>query len=278
MKNPHEPDPAILEAIEACRPYSDDLADPAMAAAAAALAGNAELASLFQRIERLDVRIADAFEDVAVPGGLADRICRRLGDARVEDEREHDAAVETTAPGEPIAAVGEPGPRVSRRWLLVGSGGIVAAAAMFTAAMLQLRQPDYDKPAMLELAMQSFDGDWSEVGKGESIVDAAPPRDYALSPHVLQGGWVRWRPVSDFLGRRGVAYDLTRPGGPRATLYVVKYPLIGLPSRPSRTPALTTHDRSTSAWQGGPLLFVLVVEGGSHTYRSFLNLPTGPVA
>jgi hypothetical protein len=180
---------------------------------------------------------------------------------------------------EPIADVAGRRTRVSRRWLLMGTTAVVAAAAMLTAVAIHVvGYPDSERPdAILGLAGQFFEDDWDQSAAGRLLVEAAPHRDYSISPHVLQGNWVRWREVSEFLDRRGVAYELTRPGGPRATLYVVKYPEVALPSRPPRSPASTTHNRSTSAWQDGTLLFVLVVEGGPQTYRGYLNLPSGPV-
>jgi len=280
MKEEPQPDlrSTILDALEVCRPYSDDLADAAMAAAADQLRGSAELAARFRHQERLDARIAAAFVDVPVPDGLAERILQGLAEAPAPQAEETFAAVEEPGPAEPLAVVAGAGPRVSRRWLVLGTAGIVAATVMITAAVLHVRLPQVDRPNMLDAAIQFFDGDWEELAGGRPIAGAAPGGGFPLSPHVLQGDWVRRRNVSEFLGRRGVAYDLTRPGGPRATLYVVKYPLVGLPSRPSREPTLTTHDRSTSAWQAGPTLFVLVVEGGPRTYRAYLNLPSGPVA
>lgn len=274
--HPH-PHWKTLEAVEACRPYSDDLADPAMSAAAAGLAGSASLRALAERIERLDVRIGDAFHDVPLPAGLAERICQRLAAADAESEPESAPVIDEPVSAEPIASAGEPGPRVSRRWLVMGMAGIVAAAVMFTVAVLHVVRVDPHRPPMLEVAMQFFESDWEQVAGGQPLAQSRPSRGYPLSPLVVRGDWVRWRPVYGFLGRRGVAYDLTRPGGTRATLYVVKYPLVGLPFRPSIEPDLSTHDRCTSAWQSGPVLFVLVVEGGPQTYRSFLNLPSGPL-
>jgi hypothetical protein len=277
MKDEPRPDPKILDALEACRPYRDDLADPVMAEAAAELANNAELDAFARRLERLDARVADAFHDVPVPDGLAERIQRRLAEAQAASPPQPCPEAEQDFASEPIATIADQGPRVSRRWLMVGAAGITAAAAMLTAALIHLGRPDVDRPPMLEVAMQFFENDWDDTARSKPIADVHPDRDYPLSPYVLQGEWVRWRSVSEFLGRRGAAYELTRPGGPRATLYVVKYPLVGLPSQPSLEPALSTHNRSTSAWQSNSVLYVLVVEGGPRTYRSFLNLPSGPL-
>ena len=89
---------------------------------------------------------------------------------------------------------------------------------------------------------------------------------------------MRWQKVDSFLGCRAVAFDMSTPGGTRATLYVVKRSVSGLPTEPPLRPTLRTGGRSTAAWQSGPLLYVLVVEGEARGYKRLLNLPRGPVA
>ena len=71
-------DPRIREAMEACRPGSDDLEDPALVFLAEQLAADPKLGHVFERLQRLDGTVAEAFGDVPVPDGLADRITARL--------------------------------------------------------------------------------------------------------------------------------------------------------------------------------------------------------
>ena len=72
----------ILEAIEACRPGSNDLSDPGLAFLATELAARAELDDAYERLQRLDAMLAVAFKDVPVPEGLGQRILARLAAAR----------------------------------------------------------------------------------------------------------------------------------------------------------------------------------------------------
>jgi hypothetical protein len=266
-------DPRIAEAIEACRPGSDDLSDPALAFLAAQLAANPDLAGLFERVQGLDTTLAEAFRDVPVPNGLADRIAARLAAEREAQAAPADGeqATETEA-AEPTPEVSRAGRRVSRRWLLAGVGSVAVVAASITVAVLVLGQkaPALDAAAVCEEAMRLFESDWDEPG--ESVVQNAPPGGYPPSPDlgVLRFPEMRWRWARDFLGHRAVAYDLTRPGSPRATLYVVRCNVPGVPALPPPRPAFTTGNRSTAAWQTDGLLYVLVVEGGRETYRDLL--------
>jgi hypothetical protein len=64
----------ILEALDACRAGHDDLHDADLAALAARLAEDADLRDRLARVQRLDVRLAEAIDDVPVPEGLAERL------------------------------------------------------------------------------------------------------------------------------------------------------------------------------------------------------------
>ena len=279
MKDHSNRIPLVPEAMDACRPGSNDINDPACASLAAQVAADPELSRLYQRLQRFDSQVADTMHDVPVPEGLADRISDRITAAGAYETATPIApSVDDSRPDGPTAVVSRRSAGVSRRWLMAGTGAIVAAAAVVAVVAIQLRQPVVAEPLMLEAAMAYFDGDWNDSHTGQLVVEASPPRDFPGSADVLDGRWVRWRSVSGFLGRSGVAYDLNRPGSPRATLYVLRYPKVALPSSPPITPPQPpTRNRSTAAWQAGPLLYVLVVEGNARTYRSYLDLPSGPL-
>lgn len=75
----------LLEAMEACRPQSADLSDPALAFLAAELAPDPALREQFERLGRFDRAVGDVLADVPVPEGLDRRILSRLARA----QREH---------------------------------------------------------------------------------------------------------------------------------------------------------------------------------------------
>jgi len=281
MDNNPIQDLRLLEAMEACRPGSDDVADPDLAYLAAYLAANPELDEIYERLQRLDAAVVKAFGDVPVPEGLAERILDRLKQAGVQPASvtplETLPGDESVPLGEPVASVPQK-QAVSRRRLLIGGAGLVLAGSLLLAVVLQGDRTVYTEALVQEMAIRFFDAESSIAGDGRLMVESPPPREFPISPQVLKHSQIRWRAVGQFLGQAGVAYDLTRPNGARATLYVIRKTVAGTPAIPPPQPALTTHNRSVAAWQSGSLLYVLVVEGNSRTYRSYLDLPRGPVA
>jgi hypothetical protein len=68
----------LREAMDACRPRSDDLRLPDLAPLAERLASDSASRRLFDRLQRLDRRISTTALDVSVPAGLAERILARV--------------------------------------------------------------------------------------------------------------------------------------------------------------------------------------------------------
>ncbi|MFH1919689.1 MAG: hypothetical protein ABIP48_07400 [Planctomycetota bacterium] len=275
-------DPRILEAIEACRPASDDLEDPALAFLAERLAADPQLGELFERLQRLDAAVTEAFREVPVPEGLAGRIKARLvaepqSEGALGQGGPSDQGGETGAP-QPVAEVVGPRRRFSRRWLLASATGVAIAALLIVAIVVRTPQHMvYDEGQVLEGAIDFFESDSQQ---GELVAKVPPPEafpagiDFGLSNFPQ----MRWRHVEGFLGRTGVAYDISRRGGPRANLYVVKCTVsglpAGLPASPLQNLSRPTGNVSVSAWQAGELLYVLVVEGGPEKYKSYVPLKT----
>jgi len=264
-------DPRILEALEACRPGSDDLSDPAMELLAARMAGSPELDGLYERLQRLDKVLADAYQDVPVPEGLADRILARLR----ESPRDLPAGVNLAErPSidlpQPASRAHEGGFRRLRRSWVVGAGMAVAIAAVLLIAALvgihPQQQPGWEE--VCNAAIERFNQDL--LAGGGKLAPAAQP-DYPLSGFLsTQDLQVRWRPIRDFFQYEGVAYDLIGPGGVTATLYVVdddgKISVEGAPP----TDPYNSGDRSSAAWRENGLLYVLVVAGQVKDYRRFI--------
>ena len=273
MENQPIQDPSLLEAIEACRPGSDDVSHPALAFLASRLANDPELAGVYERTQRVDAVVAEAFHDAPVPEGLADRIMERLAAARRGEIATAGASpAAEPAAAQPTAPVATRRRRVSGRWLLAGAGSLAVVASVLVAVFFPRPEPvAYTGSQVAEMAIDFFDRDWGEPGQ---LVAAVPaPEAYPFSPAVREFPEMRWRGIGDFLGREGVAYDMSLPDGTRATLYVVHCAVAGLPDVPPPRPLLNSRQRSTSAWRSGELLYVLVVDGGPRTYRAFLPPP-----
>jgi len=286
-------DQRIIEALEVCRPGSDDLADPALCVLAEAIEADPELAQLYARLQEVDRRVAAAFADVPVPEGLERRLLERLGvasDQGVSPGEEAGPGLEQTpgvltaadsATPEPQAETGvQPTPvaprpaRRARGWLLVGGGAAVAAALVVGAMMVfSDRGRVYTAQDVREDAIGFFNHEKAEAGRRDD-----PPSSYPLSSAVARPRQfeIEWRRVSGLLESRGVAYDFRGPRGVRATLYVLNRRVAGLPTAPTLRP-YTTGGCSVEAWQVGGLLYVLVVNSGDHrTYQQFLRQP-GPL-
>jgi len=270
MKDQPIRDERILEAIEACRSGSDDMADGELAFLAAELEANRELAELYDRVQRTDEVLAAAFRDVPVPDGLQQRLLDRLAAARAADALAEDSQKATTALAEDRPAVGSPRTRrFSRRWLITGAALTTTAAAVLVAVvawMLTHGPEPYTKQMVLEDAQRFFIEESRALGPVRTYPDESPPADYQIRPEQL-GRMLRWRPISGFLGCEGVAYDVQ---GGRATIYVVKLTIDDrLPVQPPPSADPTTGGVSASVWQQGELLCVLVVDGDSDAYHRF---------
>jgi hypothetical protein len=250
-------DPRLIEALEACRPHSDDLADPAMAALAAQMAASREVDDLYERLQRFDAAVAKAFCDVPVPVDLGDRILARLAAEPAQPVVPVSSSDEVhTADLRPLAAAR---PRGTRRTLVA----IVAAAIAASIVAALFIHRDQRKPLgseVCEAAITFYAGD-VERGHGSLVGQQSPPAEYPFSSRLRSLGNTRWRVVSDFVGYEAVAYDLKDSDGSAATVYVL---------RPERTklrdgeecPPWQTGQQSSVAWREGQLVYVLVVQGG----------------
>ncbi len=275
---PHEParNPCLIEAIEACRPQSDDLSQPDLAFLAAELAGNARLGETFERIQDTDAAIGRVFRDVAVPEGLADRLLVRLAEAR---------QVEATRVRADVVLAETAVRRFRRRLAILGLAALAAAAAAVLAFWPNIHTHAYSLAEIQTKAMARFQADLEQKPLGQPVSPSAPLQAFPVSRDVVVNSGMRWRDVSSLLGGKAIAYDLTLPDGTCATLYAVRlrsgFPKT-LPSSAPRTPTQMTQGRSIAVWQNatpsGGLVYVLAVNGGPSSYRRFLRVTRMPVA
>ncbi len=261
-------DPQILEAMEACRPGSDDLSDPDLAFLSAQLAAHPDLDRRFERIQHLDAKLAEAFHDVPVPEGLADRILAEVAAAQNVEVGEN------AAEALPCAASARPRRRYSRRVFasLAAAAGIAAAVALvLIPGIIQPELVETDWHTASTEGISQFATDRGEP-QGEPLSTA--PAGYPFSSQLKMLPDIRWRRVEGFLGRSGIAYDFRVPGGTRATLYVVDGTGQDLPQAPAFRPQYETAQAVASAWRENQLVYVLVTDVGR--YQQFLK-PRGPI-
>lgn len=257
--------PSWEEALEACRPGSDDLAsEPELQALAAAVAAQADLEERFERLQRLDTQLAAAFQEVPVPADLADRLL---------------ADCSAAAQAAPRPTLGKQAFRHGPRRLWAALGTLATAAAVLWAVWLGASgRPALSKEALVQEAHRQFA---AAVGdrSSQTLLESPAPEAYPLSSELRRGLSTRWRWIGDFLGYSGVAYDLVGPDQTKATLYVLRGDALALPTLPSSEPeqSAATGQCSVTAWQTEGLVYVLIVDGGPHRYQQFLDLPRGPV-
>ncbi len=262
-----------LEAMEVCRPGSNDISDPALAFLAEELAANPDLSKRYEQLQGLDGKIAEAYKNVPVPVGMADRVLAFLALSQME-EPTGAAEVEAAPEEEPVV------PRRRLRGWLLATGGVLATAAAILVMVLTGPHGDRSvtRETLIRAATVQFAGALESGEQGELMDAVSPPAAYPFSSELVRSANIRWREISGFLGNSGVAYDLIQ-GQTRATLYVVRGVLAGLPTAPAEveSSAATGRQLSVGAWQSNGLLYVLVVDGNPGQYRRFLDITHGPV-
>jgi hypothetical protein len=284
-------DRQFLTRIDACRPGSDDLHAPEMAQAAARVAADPVAQGLYQRVQAADAAVALAMTSVQPPDGSRQRLLARLAHAQetaAQEARTQDASAQDAATGalecvnEAIAAndehrppedaarpVAPPGTRPLRvRRFGIFAAALATAAAIAVVGWNQFSTTTISSAALPQRAAEFFARDArvaEPAGEGWPISRQLPRRAGATR-----------RGVSDFLDRDGVAYDL-RYRRIKATLYVVRATVDGLPTSPPMRPDATTGGYAVGSWQEGDLLYVLVVSGSEREYRRFVE-PQGGVA
>src|SRR5690606_6097146 len=98
--DPSDPEsaPSWLEQLDSLRPGSHDDEAPEVATLRDRLSQDPDVARMRDRLERLDIAIASAMDDLAAPPGLADRLLTRLADDRAS----------TVEPDPVVATIGTP--------------------------------------------------------------------------------------------------------------------------------------------------------------------------
>jgi hypothetical protein len=264
----------LLQALDACRPGTADLAElaeladpaaagPEFAEAARHVADDPRWQHARQVVEQFDRRVGAAIVSGPVPEGLADRILVRL------------RAAGAVAPRAPTGRSSTS----RRRWLVLGGVAATAAAVMLAVHFWPTPPPEVTADAVIQGAIDYFVSD-ADRDAGRPLAEA--PRDLPPGDDVVLPAGARWRRVSiELVAGSAVAYDVVvydLVGGPRAaraSLYVLRAAVRGLSDAPPGQPIRDTQGVCAAAWQVGDRVYVLVVEGGVRDYQRQLNLRTG---
>lgn len=277
-----------------CR--DDELARPELSELASRLETDAEAKALYRRIQQFDASLRTALLDVPVPEGLAERILAAMqkspqlpgnSTASPVNFPVEAPAAPTESPRRPAAIPVETsglstennGHGILRFW--PAFAGVATVAAMLLLLFRFSTPVEVTRDAALQLALDFHISEPRALGR--LVGETPPPKSYPFSDFLIRDNSLRWRHVSGFLGRSGVAYQWGK-----ATLYVVPSRrgaraaavriAAPFPSRPSAEPMLTTGGRSVAAWQQKDRIYVLVIDGNRGAYRELFGSSGGQLA
>jgi hypothetical protein len=262
---------AIKEAIDACRPGTDDASLPEMSVLADSLRKDEQVRGWYDRTQRSDVAIGSAFRDILVPEGLADRLVagvkREGGDLAQESSSFIDEAVREQSELNAAAGVAVPDKR-RRPWK--GMGICVAAVvAVVLVVFLLVPSGRRDITEGLPGEVNAWIDEVAQSNDWNSDFEEAPVQLYPAiraAPH-------RWRVAATRYDSQATVYDVSRPGGASAYLFCLRTKGGGLPNVPPWNPQWTTGGVAIGAWQGTGIVYVLAVKGGKEQYQSYIGPP-----
>lgn len=275
-------DQEIQQAIDACRPGSEDLQQPEMALLAEAVLRDPGVRRRYERSLRFDAGVRQAFRDVPVPDGLGERLLAAVDSARGDSARvgamaeastcatcspaNHEVATQSKAEGR------WPGARRRRVWSVV-AGTCTAIAVLAAVALLvpyfRAAEPLPDDRLPGEILA------WSEAvvrqGWNEDLLAAQAltrPLDRAVRANPR-----RWCSIATAYDSQTVVYDVASRGGELALVFCMRCPVSRsqLPPLPPGTAFSATGGLTLGVWRRGDLVYVLAVRGGPNRYRQLIE-------
>jgi hypothetical protein len=267
-------DRELITGLDACRPARDDLRQSELRAVADQVASDDRAQSIRVRMERIDQAVLRTIQDMPLPEGFVGRQIARLREA-AREAAIGDAAGSELLPAPLVPASPGAGSARSRR-RIAWSAGLLATAVAVLVAVVFLRR---DTPLVredLELSRQwhdqlATDSGWLPI-EPEEFEQHSLPNELRQFPR-------RYRDASSIVGREARAYDLTLPGGPPATLFVIPQSArAGLPSSPPTSPQSSTLGLRVAYWQTGGFIYVVVLQSDrGEDYQNLLR-PVASVA
>ncbi len=279
----------ILMALDACRPCSDDLQSPELLEAAEAVSSDAHTRMIYQRIQSFDARIVRVMHDLPVPAGLAERLIAAMPISAVPVSAGPVCVGPTAAVDIAVAAASA---SESSGCLVAPASGLSPAASGLSPAARGWHPLRWALAASLLVAVCGI-GYWAHLNGRAAIIDEGQLASQAAEWHLqvmARDAWtgdldlaqkfppskqvvspVRLTDATQLTGHAAAVYDLSRPGSPRATLFVMRTSAVNLAIGPPGDPLSETANLSVGCWQSKGLVYVLVVQGDANTYRQYLN-------
>jgi len=265
-------DKRIREAIEACRPGSEDLLAAELADASRAVNEDPQARQIADRVQAWDRSIGASLDQVDVPADLAARIMQRL--ALSGATAESPLASVVSAASQPAIAPDDAvelsrQTRWSRRhWLGAAALGLSAALLVLAAGFWLRQGSDLPLEVLAERWQEELGPKWESP---DQVPANLPPAEaIRIQP-------ARWQWIGRFTPTPVVAYELVHPVAGKAMLYVTEMTRAGLPGVPPLTPQWRSGGQAVGYWHSGDKVYVLVVPD-ERSYRAFVRGSTAPLA
>jgi hypothetical protein len=263
---------AIKEAIDACRPGTDDASLPEMSALADSLQNDEQVRGWYDRTQRSDAAIGRVFRDIPVPEGLADRLIagveREAGELANESSSVIGEALKEQSDLNAAASVAVPAKR-RRLWRGMGICVVAVAAVVLVVFLLVPSGSRGITEEELPREVSEWIGEVAESNDWNSDFEEAPVQHYPPIRPIPH----RWRVVATRYDSQATVYDVSRPGGAPAYLFCIrtKGRVVGLRDVPPWDPQWTTGGVAIGAWQGTGIVYVLAVKGREEDYQSYIG-------
>jgi hypothetical protein len=264
----------IKQAIEACRPGSEDVSLPEMSQLADAIRDEAKVREQYERIQRSDTLIRDAFRDVVVPDGLADRLLESLADAQPRESIEQRPSPRSVR--REVVGLDDGGLRLQktrrRRWFRTALC-LAAISTVFLMAVVYVNRPRNEPIPSEQLRAEVSAWRAQVVRNGwqrdmDSVVARNRPLDVGIAATPRQ-----WCQIETRYDATTVVYDLANSSADFACVYCmhIRTSNSDLPATPPLTPYRPTGRISMGVWRHGDMVYVLAVQGDAARYGEFLD-------
>lgn len=265
---------AVKEAIDACRPGTDDVNLPEMSALADLLRDDEQVRGWYDHTQRSDAAIARAFRDIPIPDGLSDRLVSSINKEgapiQAPSSLIEDAIQEKDEP-ESVTNVALPtkGWYRRRRWVICGA--TVAAVAVVFAVLFPWGNREILPEELRAEVTRWIDEESQSADWREDVTEAAPleyPDDAEISGLTPNG----WCVIGTRYDSQTIVYDVSRRGE-RAYLFCFRTNgrSVALPNTIPLSPRWTTGGVDIGAWQRNGMMYVLAVEGGRQQYQRYVT-------
>lgn len=272
-------DQEIQQAIDACRPGSDDLQRPEMSALAEAVRCDPDVHHRYECSQQFDASVIGLFRDVPVPAGLVDRLLAAV------DPSSRRTTAESQEPVTPLSSehdvrkgaerVNRGSPRARRRIWPIMAGSLTAVAALGGFLLLVpyfgVGEPRADDERLPDEIMLWADAvvrqGWNEDLQTPEVLERP------LDRRAVRASPQRWCSIATAYDSQTVVYDVAPRGTEMALVFCMRSRVRNstLREMPPWNAVSATGGLTLGVWRREDLVYVLVVRGGPLRYRELIE-------